>query len=64
MIRLSEERAVWFADNRERHIIVAARIGNNDAFSKKPRPAGWNSDSAMDAGRPHEAERLLSAHVH
>ena len=31
---LSEERAVWFADNREKHIIVAARVGNNEAFSK------------------------------
>jgi len=47
---LSEERAVWFADNREKHIIVAARVGNNDAFSKEAETRRLEQDSAMDAG--------------
>jgi hypothetical protein len=48
---LSEERAVWFADNRERHIIVAARVGNNDAFSTEAETRRLEQDSAMDTGR-------------
>jgi hypothetical protein len=47
---LSEERAVWFADNREKHIIVAARVGNNDAFSKEAETRRLEQDSAMDTG--------------
>jgi len=47
---LSEERAVWFADNRETHIIVAARVGNNDAFSKEAETRRLEQDSAMDTG--------------
>ncbi len=47
---LSEERAVWLADNREGHIIVAARVGNNDAFSKEAETRRLEQDSAMDAG--------------
>ena len=47
---LSEERAAWFADNRERHIIVAARVGNNDAFSNEAETRRLEHDSAMDAG--------------
>ncbi len=48
---LSEERAVWFADNRERHIIVAARVGNNDAFSTEAETRRLEQDSAMESGR-------------
>ncbi len=48
---LSEERAVWFADNRERHIIVAARVGNNDAFSTESETRRLEQDSVMDSGR-------------
>jgi hypothetical protein len=47
---LSEERAVWFSDNREKHIIVAARVGNNDAFSKEAETRRLEQDSAMDTG--------------
>lgn len=47
---LSEERAVWFADNRERHIIVAARVGNNDAFSTEAETRRLEQDSALDSG--------------
>ena len=47
---LSEERAAWFADNREGHIIVAARVGNNDAFSNEAETRRLEHDSVMDAG--------------
>ncbi len=47
---LSEERAVWFADNREKHVIVAARVGNNDAFTKEAETRRLEQDSAMDTG--------------
>ena len=55
---LSEERAVWFADNREKHIIVAARVGNNDAFSKEGETRRLEQDSAMDTG--HGRVRLTA----
>lgn len=48
---LSEERAVWFSDNRGGHIIVAARVGNNDAFSSGAETRRLEQDSAMDTGR-------------
>ncbi len=47
---LSEERAVWLADNRAGHIIVAARVGNNDAFSNEAETRRLEQDSAMDTG--------------
>ncbi len=47
---LSEERSAWFADNRETHIIVAARVGTNDAFSSGAETRHLEQDSAMDAG--------------
>ena len=47
---LSEERAAWFAENREGHIIVAARVGNNDAFSNEAETRRLEHDSVMDAG--------------
>jgi hypothetical protein len=49
---LSEERSVWLADNREGHIIVAARIGDNsNAFSSGPETRRMEQDTAMDLGR-------------
>jgi hypothetical protein len=48
---LSEERSAWFADNREGHIIVAARVGNNDAFSSGAETRRMEQDSEMDTGR-------------
>jgi len=48
---LSEERSAWFADNRERYIIVAARVGNNDAFSSGAETRRMEQDSEMDTGR-------------
>lgn len=48
---LYEERAAWFADHRERYIIVAARVGNNDAFASAAETRRMEQDSAMDLGR-------------
>jgi hypothetical protein len=48
---LGEEFAVWFADNRGDHIIVAARVGNNNAFSSESEMRRMQQDSAMDPGR-------------
>lgn len=48
---LSEERAVWFADHRAAYIIVAARVGNNDAFSIDKETSRMERDSVMEAGR-------------
>jgi len=48
---LSEERSAWFQDNRAGHIIVAARVGNNDAFSSGEETRRMEQDSAMDLGR-------------
>ena len=48
---LSEERAAWFADHRAEYIIVAARVGNNDAFSIEKETARMERDSVMEAGR-------------
>jgi hypothetical protein len=48
---LSEERSVWFADNRERQIIVAVRVGNNPAFSSAQETRRMEQDCAMDLGR-------------
>jgi hypothetical protein len=47
---LSEERSAWFADNREGHVIVAARVGNNAAFSSEAETRHMEQDSAMDLG--------------
>lgn len=47
---LSEERAAWFAENRAAHIIVAARVGNNDAFSNEAETRRLEHDSSMDSG--------------
>ena len=47
---LSEERAVWFADHREAFIIVAARVGNNDAFLSGPETSRMEKDSVMELG--------------
>lgn len=48
---LSEERALWFADRRAAYIIVAARVGNNDAFSIDKETSRMERESVMEAGR-------------
>jgi hypothetical protein len=48
---MSEERAAWFADHRAEYIIVAARVGNNDAFSIEKETSRMEHDSVMEAGR-------------
>jgi len=48
---LSEERSVWLADNRERQMIIAVRVGNNTAFSSAEETRQMEQDSAMDLGR-------------
>jgi hypothetical protein len=48
---LSEERALWIADHRAGYIIVAARVGNNDAFSIDKETSRMESESVMEAGR-------------
>src|ERR1019366_7964921 len=48
---LPEERSVWFADNREESVIVAARVGNNDAFSSGEETRRVEKGCAMDLGR-------------
>jgi hypothetical protein len=48
---MSEERSAWFADNRQSHIIVAARVGLNDAFSDGAETRRLEQDSVMELGR-------------
>lgn len=48
---LSEERAAWFADHRAAYIIVAARVGNNEAFSIDKETSRMERDSVLEAGR-------------
>jgi len=48
---LSEERSAWLADNREGHVIVAARVGDNNAFSSGQETRRMEQDTAMDLGR-------------
>jgi hypothetical protein len=48
---LSEERAAWVADHRAAYIIVAARVGNNDAFSIEKETSRMERESVMQAGR-------------
>ena len=48
---LSEERAAWFADHRAAYIIVAARVGNNNAFSIEKETSRMERDSVMESGR-------------
>ena len=47
---LSQERSVWFADNRTDHVIVAALVGNNNAFSSDSETRRMEQDCAMDLG--------------
>jgi len=47
---MSEERAAWFADHREAYVIVAARVGNNDAFSSGEETRRMERESVMEAG--------------
>jgi hypothetical protein len=51
-----EERSVWFADNREGHVILAARVGNNQAFSSEPETRRMEQDCSMDLG--HHSVKL------
>ncbi len=48
---LSEERAAWFADHRAAYIIIAARVGNNDAFSIDKETSRMERESVMESGR-------------
>jgi hypothetical protein len=48
---LREEFEAWFADNRADHVILAARVGNNEAFTSEPEMRQMNQDSALDLGR-------------
>jgi hypothetical protein len=48
---LSEERSIWLSDNREGHVIVAARVGDNNAFSSGQETRRMEQDTAMDLGR-------------
>ena len=48
---LREEFEAWFSDNRAGHIIVAARVGNNDAFTSESEMRRMQQDCALDLGR-------------
>jgi hypothetical protein len=48
---LSEERALWLADHRAGYIIIAARVGNNDAFSIDKETSRMERESILEAGR-------------
>jgi hypothetical protein len=48
---LAEERAAWFADHRAAYIIVAARVGNSDAFSIEKETSRMERESVLEAGR-------------
>ena len=48
---LSQERALWFDDHRQGYIIVAARVGNNNAFASDGETRKMEKDSVMDLGR-------------
>jgi hypothetical protein len=48
---LGEEFAAWFADHRTDHVILAARVGNNNAFTSEPEMRRMQQDCALDLGR-------------
>ena len=48
---LREEFEAWFADNRAGHVILAARVGNNNAFTSEPEMRRMKQDCALDLGR-------------
>jgi hypothetical protein len=48
---LSEERAAWFADHRAAYVIIAARVGNNDAFAIGKETSRMERESILEAGR-------------
>ena len=48
---LREEFAAWFTDNRADHVILAARVGNNDAFTSESEMRQMKQDCALDLGR-------------
>jgi hypothetical protein len=47
---LSQERALWFADHRAAYIIIAARVGNNAAFSIDKETRRMERESIMETG--------------
>ena len=47
---LEEEFAAWFADNRAEHVIVAARVGNNNAFLSESETQRMQQECTMDLG--------------
>lgn len=48
---MREEFEAWFGDNRAGHIIVAARVGNNSAFTSEAEMRRLQQDCALDLGR-------------
>ena len=48
---LQEEFAAWFAGNRAEHVIVAARVGNNNAFLSESETRRMQQECVMDLGR-------------
>ncbi len=48
---LREEFEAWFADNSAGHVILAARVGNNEAFTSEPEMRRMKQDSVLDLGR-------------
>lgn len=48
---LREELEAWFADNVADHVILAARIGNNNAFTSESEMRHMKQDCALDLGR-------------
>ena len=50
---LGEEFEVWFADNRAEHVILAARVGNNEAFTRESEMRRMKQDCVLEIGRAH-----------
>lgn len=48
---LREELEAWFADNRAGHVILAARVGINEAFTSEPEMRRMKQDSVLDVAR-------------
>jgi hypothetical protein len=48
---LQEEFAVWFADNRAEHVILAARVGNNNAFLNDAETRRMQQECEIEMGR-------------
>lgn len=48
---LREEFEAWFADNRADHVILAARVGNNEAFTSESEMREMKQGCVLDLGR-------------